>query len=60
MSQESTTCVIFGGTGDLARRKGKFPAPIVIGPNAIGWYEDEVEDWIESRPRVHYASDPQG
>lgn len=32
-------------------RKGLFPEPVQIGPNKIGWYEDEVEAWLESRPR---------
>jgi len=32
-------------------RKGLFPEPVQIGPNKIGWYADEVEAWLESRPR---------
>jgi predicted DNA-binding transcriptional regulator AlpA len=32
-------------------RKGKFPQRINISSNRVGWYEDEVGDWIESRPR---------
>ena len=28
-----------------------FPARIRLGPNAVGWDEDEVYSWIESRPR---------
>ncbi len=32
-------------------RKGLFPEPVQVGPNKIGWYEDEVEEWLESRPR---------
>ena len=34
-----------------------FPAPVQLGPNAIGWYEDEIDDWLESRPRVTWAAD---
>jgi hypothetical protein len=26
-----------------------FPAGIKLGPNSRGWYEDEVEAWLESR-----------
>ena len=32
-------------------RAGRFPAPIELGVNSIGWFEDEVEDWLDSRPR---------
>ena len=34
-----------------------FPAPVQLGPNAIGWYEDEVEAWLDSRPRVSWAAE---
>ena len=36
-------------------RKGTFPAPVQLGPNSIGWYEDEIETWLAERPRVSYA-----
>ena len=32
-------------------RKGVFPEPVQVGPNKIGWYEDEVAAWLDSRPR---------
>ena len=32
-----------------------FPAPIQLTENRIGWYADEVEAWLASRPRVNYA-----
>ena len=28
-----------------------FPAAVVLGPNATGWFEDEIDAWLESRPR---------
>lgn len=37
-------------------RKGTFPAPVQLGPNSIGWYEDEIEAWLAERPRVSYAA----
>ncbi len=40
-------------------RDKKFPAPIQIGPGAIGFYEDEIDAWIASRPRVSYAPSPE-
>jgi len=39
-------------------RNGTFPAPIVLGPNSVGWYEDEIDAWLASRPRVNYAPAP--
>lgn len=34
---------------------GNFPVAVELGPNSIGWYEDEIEAWLASRPRVSYA-----
>jgi prophage regulatory protein len=31
---------------------GKFPPRIQLGPLAVGWYEDEVDDWVRSRIRA--------
>ncbi len=39
-------------------RAGRFPAPISLGPNSAGFYQDEILAWLESRPRVNYAPDP--
>lgn len=39
-------------------RAGKFPAPVRIGDNAIGWFEDEIDEWLSMRPRVKYAGKP--
>ena len=35
-------------------RAGSFPAPVETG-GRIAFYEDEVEAWIASLPRVSYA-----
>ena len=40
-------------------RDGLFPAPIILGPNSVGWYENEVDEWLASRPRVNYAPAPE-
>lgn len=37
-------------------REGKFPAPLELGPNSIGWYRSEVEAWKRSRPRRTYGA----
>ena len=34
------------------QQRGIFPQSIRIGPKATGWYEDEVQNYIESRPRT--------
>lgn len=28
-----------------------FPVARVLGPNTTGWFEDEIDAWLESRPR---------
>ena len=40
-------------------RAGKFPAPVQLGPNSIGWYEDEVDEAQAKLPRVSYAPEPE-
>ena len=32
--------------------EGNFPRPIKLGPRASGWIEQEIDDWISSRPRA--------
>ena len=36
-------------------RAGKFPPPVQLGPNSIGWYEDEIDAWLAARPRRTYG-----
>jgi prophage regulatory protein len=31
----------------MEAQAGKFPAPISIGPRAVGWLEDELIEWQE-------------
>ncbi len=38
-------------------RAGKFPAPLVLGENSIGWTAQSIEDWLESRPRRTYGAE---
>jgi prophage regulatory protein len=35
-------------------KAGKFPAPIEVGPNKLGWFEDEIDSWMAARPRRRY------
>lgn len=30
-------------------QKGLFPSPVSLGPRAVGWREQDVIGWIESR-----------
>lgn len=30
-------------------KSGEFPRPIKVGPNAVGWIADEVDDWLRAR-----------
>ena len=30
-------------------KAGKFPKRVQIGPNRVGWVEDEVRDWLQER-----------
>lgn len=32
---------------------GTFPQPVQLGPNSVGWLEEEVDAWIASRKRGH-------
>ena len=33
-------------------KAGNFPAPVKLSIRAVGWYEDEVVEWMEGRPRA--------
>ncbi len=37
-------------------KAGRFPSPLELGPNSVGWYEDEVDEWLASRPRRTYGA----
>lgn len=32
-------------------KAGRFPKRVRIGSNSMGWFEDEILEWLESRPR---------
>ena len=36
--------------------RGEFPAPIELGANSVGFYTQEIDAWLASRPRVSYAT----
>lgn len=33
-------------------RAGRFPQRVQLGDNSVGWRADEIDAWLESRPRV--------
>lgn len=43
--------------------EGRFPSPVKLGPNSVGWRESDLRDWLESREVVGQGeaadSDPQ-
>lgn len=34
---------------------GDFPRPVQLGARSVGWIEDEVEQWLESRAAARSA-----
>lgn len=36
-------------------KAGKFPAPVSLGTNSIGWFSDEIEGHLATLARVNYA-----
>ncbi len=38
-------------TTSRRERRGDFPSRIRLGPNSVGWSDDEVRKWIDERPR---------
>jgi predicted DNA-binding transcriptional regulator AlpA len=37
-------------------RAGRFPAPIELGPNQLGWRWSWIEGWRATRPRRRYTT----
>ncbi|WP_083194952.1 AlpA family transcriptional regulator [Pararhodobacter sp. CCB-MM2] len=34
----------------LGIKKGTFPAPVKLGERAVGWPQQVIEDWVNTRP----------
>lgn len=41
-------------------RAGDFPAPVDLGPNAMGWFAGEIAGWLSDRPRRTYGAPTDG
>ena len=37
-------------------RESRFPAPLQLGPRAVGWDADAVEQWVATRPSTRTAA----
>jgi len=33
-------------------KEKKFPKRVQLTPKTIGWFEEEINEWLESRPRA--------
>jgi prophage regulatory protein len=40
--------------------KGSFPKPVPLGDKAVGWLEDEVDDWLAARIAERDGQPPVG
>ena len=38
-------------------RQGKFPRSVVVGKGRVGWFDDEVEEYLENLPRQRLKGD---
>lgn len=38
-------------------KDGSFPSPVMLGERRRGWIEEEVEAWIQDRPRVRLSDE---
>lgn len=39
-----------------AVKAARFPQPLVLGSRSIRWRSDEIEAWIDARPRRSYSA----
>ncbi len=39
-------------------RKGEFPAPKKVGPNAVRWLRSEIRGWIDDAPYMRVSESP--
>ena len=38
-------------------QRQEFPEKIALSPNRVGWLEQDIMDWINSRPRIGHQKD---
>jgi len=51
LSKKQVTALVLYSPAHIARLEAakKFPARVVLGPSRVGWLEQEVMDWMQSR-----------
>ena len=37
-------------------KKGAFPKPIRLGTRSVGWIENDINEWIDSRTNLNRSS----
>ena len=38
-------------------KEGKFPRPVKLGARSVAWRSNEVDEWIQARPRTQSIGD---
>ena len=51
-AEVETRCGIARSTVYRLMRDGQFPEPIKVGRRAVRWPEQEIQQWIDDRPRA--------
>ena len=51
LSKKELKALVLYSPQHVARleKAGKFPKRVVLGPNRVGWVEQEILDWLEQR-----------
>jgi prophage regulatory protein len=39
-------------------KRRQFPSRVQLSPNSVGWRKEDVDHWVESRPKVVAPGDP--
>lgn len=57
LSEKDVVKIVRKSRGTLRRwvKAGNFPAPVKAGDYSILWKRSEVDDWIESLPKVDWS-----
>lgn len=51
LSKKQLKDLVLYSSQHIARleKAGQFPKRVQLGPNRVGWLEDEVHDWMQRR-----------
>ena len=58
LSKRQLKELVLYSTQHIARleKAGKFPKRVQLGPNRVGWVEEEVLDWLQARLECREAT----